>query len=86
MKQLGGIYTLSHLYWHCFDAAFCSVLCCKGAPAVLRSDLGTENTTLAFIQPYLRQQGTVLLVKIASVTEDPLQIRHDITLLACECT
>ena len=26
--------------------------------ACLRCDLGTENTTLAFIQPYLRQLGS----------------------------
>ena len=32
------------------------------------------------------EEGTVLLVKIASVMEDPLQIRQDITLLVCECT
>ena len=55
VKQLGGMYTLSHPYWHCFQH-FVHVAC-KGAPAVLRCDLGTENTTLAFIQPYLRQRG-----------------------------
>ena len=78
------MYTLSHPYWHCFQH-FVHVAC-KGVPAVLRCNLGTENTTLAFIQPYLRQRGTVLLVKIASVMEDPLQIRQDITLLVCACT
>ena len=30
-------------------------LFCKGTPRLLRSDCGTENVNLAFIQPYLRR-------------------------------
>lgn len=30
----------------------------QGTPAIIRGDLGTENSTLAFIQPFLRRHGT----------------------------
>lgn len=33
-------------------------LCFVGTPRILRCDLGTENTHVAFLQPFLRRNGT----------------------------
>ena len=34
------------------------LLFCAGVPRIVRGDCGTENTNLAFIQPYLRRSHT----------------------------
>ncbi|XP_062515632.1 uncharacterized protein LOC134191084 [Corticium candelabrum] len=37
-----------------------------GCPRVVRADRGTENTTIAFVQPFLRHYGTDSLAKTKS--------------------
>ena len=34
-----------------------STIVCIGAPTILRADRGTENTNIAFLQPFLRDGG-----------------------------
>ena len=51
---------------------------CSALPRVLRADRGTENTRVAFLQPFLRDKDEDNREeKIAFFMEDLRQIRYD---------
>lgn len=35
----------------------CAIMCTLGCPTVVRSDRGTENCNVGFLQPFLRRDG-----------------------------
>ena len=54
---------------------YTSLFCCDsnahyhisvGCPTLVRTDLGTENSTVAFLQPFLRRNGTDSLSSMKS--------------------
>ncbi len=66
VKQLGGIYTYTRHYVRMLVNQYKLTVQCNfvllpryiGYPRLLRCDLGTENSKLAYLQPFLRRNGT----------------------------
>ena len=51
IKLLQGVYN-NYCNNYCYDNIFIS-----GVPSIVRADLGTENSIIASIQPFLRRHG-----------------------------
>ena len=62
---------------NCKELLKSSVSTIKGAPRLLRCDLGTENANLAFLQPFLRRHGTDCFAEFLTAFDmaNPFQIR-----------
>ena len=48
-------------YGECFVVSFVSafiLLCLSGCPRILRADRGSENSRIAYLQPFLRRNGS----------------------------
>jgi len=42
---------------HNYLEILCAIMCSLGCPSVVRSDRGSENCNVGFLQPFLRRNG-----------------------------